>query len=307
MSKNILIIGGTRYFGRRLVADLLAAGHRVTLATRGRASDDFGARVGRIRVDRRDRAAMRDAFAKADYDLIYDQVCYSPLDAAIAAEVFAGRTGRYLMASTLEVYRPQLGRVAGFFREDDFDPALEAVDPTLPWHDPAAAERLYSAGKRQAEAVLVQDGRLPAAFARIAHVLSGPEDFTGRLAHYVRRVQAEEPLLHSGASGRTSFIGVQSIADFLRWAGEASFLGAINAADHGALSALDLHRRVAVVAGREAGATAVDEAEPATLSPFDYAAPYGLDTGRAATLGYRFDATARWLDDAIVQHLAARS
>ena len=45
MSKRILVIGGTRFFGLRLVEGLLEAGHAVTLATRGRAADPFGGRV----------------------------------------------------------------------------------------------------------------------------------------------------------------------------------------------------------------------------------------------------------------------
>jgi nucleoside-diphosphate-sugar epimerase len=53
MRKNILVIGGTRYFGKLLVQRLLQAGHRVTIATRGRTADPFGARIERIRVDRR--------------------------------------------------------------------------------------------------------------------------------------------------------------------------------------------------------------------------------------------------------------
>jgi len=54
MAKNILIIGGTRYFGKLLVQQLIDKGHQVTIATRGQASDPFGAHVQRIRVDRRD-------------------------------------------------------------------------------------------------------------------------------------------------------------------------------------------------------------------------------------------------------------
>eukprot|EP01034_Spumella_vulgaris_P024864 gene24864-31253_t len=55
MHKNILVIGGTRHVGKLLVQKLLDAGHRVTLATRGRTADSFGDRVQRVRVDRRDK------------------------------------------------------------------------------------------------------------------------------------------------------------------------------------------------------------------------------------------------------------
>ncbi|SFD45154.1 NAD-dependent epimerase/dehydratase family protein [Devosia psychrophila] len=104
MPKSVLVIGGTRFFGRLLVRRLIEEGHAVTLATRGIAADDFGNAVERVRVDRRDREAMIVAFAGGPFDLVYNQMCYSPLDAAISAEVFAGCVDRYVMTSTIEVY-----------------------------------------------------------------------------------------------------------------------------------------------------------------------------------------------------------
>lgn len=45
---NILVIGGTRFFGIHMVNELLTAGYDVTIATRGKASDSFGDKVKRI-------------------------------------------------------------------------------------------------------------------------------------------------------------------------------------------------------------------------------------------------------------------
>ena len=42
---NILVIGGTRFFGIHMVNELLIAGYDVTIATRGKASDSFGIRL----------------------------------------------------------------------------------------------------------------------------------------------------------------------------------------------------------------------------------------------------------------------
>src|SRR5687767_5420789 len=121
MRKDILVIGGTRFFGRLLVERLLGAGHRVTLATRGSAPDPFGDRVARVRVDRGDAAAMTAAFAGAGYDVVYDQVCYRPIDATIALAALGGRIGRYVMASTIEVYDQVRASIARPLREDDVD------------------------------------------------------------------------------------------------------------------------------------------------------------------------------------------
>lgn len=50
--KNILILGGTRFFGKRLVELLLEEGHKVTIATRGNTPDSFGEQVDRLQIDR---------------------------------------------------------------------------------------------------------------------------------------------------------------------------------------------------------------------------------------------------------------
>ena len=302
MHKNTLVIGGTRYFGKLLVQRLVRAGHRVTIATRGYAPDPFGSRIERIRVDRRSEAAMRSAFAGKTYDLVFDQMCYSPLDAAIAVRTFAGKVGRYVMTSTIDVYRGVQASGAAL-RETDLAVLAQPIDTAYPWHDPSLAVRSYVAGKVQAEAYLYRDGRLPLASARLAHVLGGPEEFTGRLAWYVDLLRRGAALPYSHAAARVSFLGTQEAAAFLDWVGGQDFTGPVNAASSGPLSAHGLHGRVARVLDTPARYRRVDGAlTPGQLSPFDFQGPMVLDTARALELGYRFSHTDEWVDDVIRQH-----
>lgn len=298
MPKQLLVIGGTRFFGKLLVQRLLRAGHRVTIATRGYAPDPFGARIERIRVDRRNEHAMRNAFRDAQYDVVFDQMCYSPLDAAISTRVFAGKVGRYVMTSTIDAYRgvPATGRA---LREDDLAVQAQRIDAAYPWHDPKLAVDSYVAGKVQAEAYLARDGSLPAVTVRLAHVLGGPEDFTGRLAHYVDLVRQRGTLHYANAAAKVSFMEAAGAADFLAWAGSRDFLGPINAAAEEPLSAFDLHARVARVLDEPARSV---KGAQAGGSPFDFAQPLVLDTTRARALGYRFGQTDEWLDDTIRHH-----
>ena len=214
MPKNILVIGGTRYFGKLLVQRLLRLGHRVSIATRGYAPDPFGERITRIRVDRRNEHAMGNAFRDARFDVVFDQMCYSPLDAAISVRVFAGKVGRYVMTSTIDAYR-ELAAGDAAFLENDLPVLAQRIDTAYPWHDPSRAIESYVSGKVQAEAYLERDGSLPLATVRLAHVLGGPEDFTGRLAHYVDLVRAGAALQYSNAAARVSFMEAQEAADFL--------------------------------------------------------------------------------------------
>jgi nucleoside-diphosphate-sugar epimerase len=306
MSKTVLVVGGTRFFGRLLVSRLIHAGHRVTLATRGRTADTFGSDVDRIAVDRRDAAAMTAAFADRHFDLVFDQMAYSPRDAAIAAQVFAGRVGRYVMTSTIEVYDHLRDTVRRPLSESDL--ALEDVpiDFDYPWEDQHKADIAYGAGKRQAEALLTGRFGPPTVTVRVGHVLAGPEDFTGRLAHYVKAAVSGAVLRYSAAEGVSSFIDGPGIARFLAWVGDQDFTGPVNAAADGTLSAAAIFRRVGEVAGCRVRLEALSgDRPPNTLSPFDYARDFVMDTSRAAELGHRFRPSDLWLDGLIEAHLAA--
>lgn len=302
MHKDILVIGGTRYFGKLLVQRLVRAGHRVTIATRGYAPDPFGARIERIRVDRRNETAMRTAFAGKRYDLVFDQMCYSPLDAAISVRTFAGKVGRYVMTSTIDVYRG-VSPAGPALRESDLPVLAQRIDTGYPWHDPKRAVESYVAGKVQAEAYLYRDGSLPLVTARLAHVLGGPEEFTGRLSWYVDALRQGMALRYTDAGAQLSFLGMQEAAAFLDWVGTQSFTGPVNAASHGALSAHGLYGRVAEVLDARARFQPVTgPVAPGVLSPFDAAAALVLDTRRAQGLGFAFSRTDEWLDDVIRQH-----
>lgn len=304
MRKNILVIGGTRYFGKLLVQRLLAAGHQVTIATRGHAPDPFGERIRRIRVDRRNERAMLSAFRDIEsYDIVYDQMCYSPLDAAIAVRVFAGRVKRYIVASTIEVYRDLLGKQDAPFAENDLNVLAQPIDTQYPWHDPRLATQSYVMGKVQAEAYLYRDGSLPLVTVRIGHVLAGSEDFTGRLAYYVDLARQYGALRYANAAAASSFMSAQIISDFLVWAGAQEFTGPINAACDGGLSAFDIYQRVGLVLDAPVRAMPVSQpAAPGELSPFDYPAPFMMDMSRAKSLGYKFGDSDDWIDDLIRQH-----
>jgi nucleoside-diphosphate-sugar epimerase len=303
MSKNILVIGGTRFIGRLLVQRLLHAGHRVTIATRGYAPDPFGERIRRIRTDRRNETAMRKLAEAGPYDIVYDQLCYSPLDAAIAVRSLAGKVGRYVMTSTIDAYRALDLDRTGPLNEADLAIEAQAIDAAYPWHDPRRATECYVSGKVQAEAYLVREGSLPLATPRMAHVLGGPEDFTGRLAHYVELARAGGTLHYSREDAAVSFMTAHAAADFLFWTGMQDFTGPVNAACDGALSAHGLYQRIGEVLETPVRTRrTVASAASGALSPFDLPGPMVLDTSRAQALGYRFGHSDEWLDHTIRQH-----
>ncbi|MGM9484803.1 NAD-dependent epimerase/dehydratase family protein [Roseateles sp. NT4] len=306
---RILVIGGTRFFGILLVEKLVAAGHSVTIATRGNAGDPFGDSVRRLRVDRRDIHAMRTTFqVEPDFDVVFDQMCYSPLDAAIVCDVLGGRTGHYVMASTIEVYSQLHGKFLRAFREDDIDLPEERVDIKYPWYEPNYAEVAYGKGKRQAEAYLMQDGRLPFSSVRIGHVLAGPQDFTGRLEHYVSLARQQKTFWYGERQGVSSFISADEISRFMLWMASRPATGPVNAASSGPLSALDIYSKATEVLSLPQKMRSVTtEVSPSEMSPFDYPSNYAMDTWKATAQGFSFTNTSDWLAQMIIDHDEALS
>ncbi|MFE7097131.1 NAD-dependent epimerase/dehydratase family protein [Streptomyces erythrochromogenes] len=314
--KRILVIGGSRYFGKSLVTRLRDAGNTVTVLNRGSSAPPPG--VGRLLADRDDEAGLRAALGRRDFDVVVDQVCYTPLQAAVARRVFAGRTGRYVMTSTMEVYDP--ATLPAGSAPHTVPVAEQSLDPTLPPLPPGegpgrparegaareGAARAYAEGKRRAEAVFLREPPFPYVSVRTAHVLGGGRaEFTGRLAHYVERIGAGTPVNVHEAPYGSSFIHHLEMADFLRWTAGQTFTGPVNAASHGAPDVLEICATVAQQLGRRPRHRVVEAG--ADASPFSFDRAYAMDNGRAAALGFTFGRVADWLPGAVAETARANA
>ncbi|MFJ7203848.1 reductase [Streptomyces sp. NPDC098789] len=305
--RNICVIGGSRYFGKHLVALERDAGHAVTVINRGSGEPLPG--TTRLVADRDDERQLREALGERTFDVVIDQICYTPRQAALARRVFAGRTGRYVMTSTMEVYDPATFAVppvppvanagastGAALTEDHLD--LAALSPARGGGapDPATA---YAEGKRRAEAVLLSDPEFDTVSVRTAHVLGGgAADFTGRLAHYVERIAAGRPLDVHPDPRPTSFVHHEEIARFLHWAAAGTFTGPVNAASHGALDVTGLAELIAAGGGPRPRYRTVHDG---AASPFSFDRSYAMDNERAARLGFAFSRVADWLPGAAAE------
>ncbi|MCT4354330.1 reductase [Streptomyces sp. Je 1-79] len=296
---DILIIGGNRYFGKRLTSRLLESGHAVTILNRGSSGVPEG--VEHLLADRNDEAALESALGGRTFDVVIDQVCYTPRQAATARRVLGPRTRRYVMTSTVEVYEYE--DRAEPVREEAVDPRTVAVDHGLPWDDPEFLEAHYGEGKRQAEAVFAVEPAFPFTAVRVAHVLGGEDDFTGRVEHYARRVRAGEPIAVPPVNHPATYVYVEEIARFLAWAAESSFTGPVNAHSHGPLTTAEICAEIERQVG---GRTVFQEVEVGEVSPFSFARSYGMDNSRATALGFTFRHSTEWLSQALSETLEAR-
>ncbi len=275
---RVLIFGGTRFFGRRLAQRLLEEGHSLTLVTRGQAQDGSCGQVERIRADRRDHGALAQALRGREYDLVYDQICYTPRDAKGALDALGDRAGRYILTSSMAVYPFQDADLEeGGFQPEDYPYDLDATD-----YD-------YAEGKRQAEAYLFRHAPFPLAAARVTMVISGTDDYTGRFDFHVARVARGETIGVAPQEQEITFITARDAADFLRFLGTSSFTGPINCGNDGYLSAQGLSRAIGDRLGK-IPRFAVAAPEDPRRSPYVLGGSLRVSSGTARKIGYAFPA-----------------
>ncbi|TQS41005.1 NAD-dependent epimerase/dehydratase family protein [Cryptosporangium phraense] len=99
---RLLVLGGTKLLGSAVVRTALDAGWDVTTLTRGRTGappPEVDARSG----DRNTSAGLA-ALGDDTWDVCVDTSGYVPRFVALGAEALAGRVGRYVFVSTVNVY-----------------------------------------------------------------------------------------------------------------------------------------------------------------------------------------------------------
>jgi nucleoside-diphosphate-sugar epimerase len=101
---RVLVIGGSGFLSSAVVFELQAAGHQVTVFTRGQRPLPDG--VEAIVGDRKDYASFPGHFMGRPFDAVVDCICYTPEDARSDLRAFGGRVGHFVMISTDFVYGP---------------------------------------------------------------------------------------------------------------------------------------------------------------------------------------------------------
>jgi len=68
---KVLVIGGTQFIGRQLVAELLKAGHSVAILHR-RSKHNLSKRVENLLADRNDPEAIRRVIGERRFEVVFD-------------------------------------------------------------------------------------------------------------------------------------------------------------------------------------------------------------------------------------------
>ena len=193
---KLLVLGGTVFLGRHVVAAACAAGHDVTIFHRGvsGAADP----VLPVEVLRGDRDGDVSALAGRSFDAVIDCSGYTPAQLRRTGDALADRVGHYLFVSSRSVYC-------------SFPPGVDVGDGA-PLQE---GEGGYGALKARSEEALV--ALLPGRTTIVRPgLIVGPHDPTGRFTYWPLRLQAGGDVLAPGRPDRqVQFVDARDLAQWM--------------------------------------------------------------------------------------------
>ncbi|MBQ3916055.1 MAG: NAD-dependent epimerase/dehydratase family protein [Ruminococcus sp.] len=275
---NVLIIGGTRFFGIPMVNRILDNGHNVTIATRGSHGNPFSGRVCHVIMDKTNESSVKKAIGNQEYDVIIDKVAYSSND--VSSLLKNVHCKRYIQMSSCAVYNVEHLLIS----ENEFDTKKHG----LLWMDRPAN---YAEGKRQAERASLEFMDISqCTFVRFP-VVMGANDYTGRLRFYVEHICNGIPMYIDMLNIGTSYINESEAGEFMAYLVDDPVFGAVNGCSKGIISQKEIIEYIEKRTGKKA-----------IFSNSGDSAPYngiGADTSfdctKAENIGYKFSDISSWI------------
>ena len=190
---RLLVLGGTRFLGRGVVAAALAHGDQVTTFTRG-VSGAPPDGVEALHGDR-NRPDGMDVLRGREWDAVVDTSGFVPVVVGRGAALLAGAVGHYVFVSSINAY-------PGFPAEPVTDDSpVHHCAPDAGSPDGEFDKELYGPYKVGCERAVDRHFAGRSAHLR-AGMIVGPYDDTGRFPYWVDRVARGGEILAPGTPDR---------------------------------------------------------------------------------------------------------
>jgi 2'-hydroxyisoflavone reductase len=198
---RLLVLGGTKFLGRHVVAHALADGHEVTTFTRGQTNPELFPDAEHLHGD---RDGALDALRGRTWDGVVDTSGYVPRIVRQSAELLRDAVQRYVFVSSISVYA-------------DFSAPVSESSPVAELEDPATEEILPNYGGLKAACERVVEEVYGGRSARVrAGLIVGPYDATDRFTYWPRRIAAGGDVLAPGnPDAPTQFVDSRDLAAWL--------------------------------------------------------------------------------------------
>ena len=201
---KVLVLGGTRFVGLRLIHYLASQGHDITILNRGQTQAQLPPRIKRLYADRRDPEVVRGALNGQEFEAIFDITGYEVKNLEPIVELFTGKIAHYVFQSTTGVYA-----------ESEYLPILENF-PRISGTTSEKGLAAYEANKVQCEDYLFrkyQEAKFPVTILRCP-VIYGPENWMHEreFSFFVRVLQGREILIPGNGTTILHFVHVDDVA-----------------------------------------------------------------------------------------------
>jgi len=211
---RLLVLGGTVFLGRHLVAAALGRGHDVTIFNRGRSHPDLYPQVEHLGGD---RDGGLESLRHRSWDAVVDTSGFVPRVVRESAELLRDSVGLYAFISTGSVYPLQ-----GDDKSED-GPVIRLEDPAI-----EDVNQHYGGLKALCEEVVVGLYGDRALNVR-SGLIVGPFDPTGRFTYWTLRMARGGDVLAPGAPERlVQFIDARDQSDWILDMAEAGRGGTFN-------------------------------------------------------------------------------
>ncbi|MDR0952861.1 MAG: NAD-dependent epimerase/dehydratase family protein [Elusimicrobiota bacterium] len=197
---EILILGGTKFFGKAFALAAAKDGHKVSVYSRACPVKDLPKSIKQIKGQRSDLSKL----AKKRWDFVLDNICYTAKDMKEAIKTFSGKTKHYVFLSSGDVHLAVEGAVSPFGEEiaHKLPRKRGKVDP-------------YGKGKYEAE-VALRKSPLPYSIVRFPIVI-GKGDPKARLEVYIKDIVYNKPIiLPDGGKYKRRFIFIEDTTAALK-------------------------------------------------------------------------------------------
>lgn len=227
---NVLVVGGTGFLGGAVVNAAVAAGHSVTIFTRGQTANSQP--PGKIAVLTGDRHRDLCALQGRVFDLVVDTCAFAPDSVSSLLDTLSPEIGRYALVSSGSAYgnfsTPNIGEDAPLGRASTEQLELARSLPPEKRAGAASYGMAYGPLKRECELAAIERLGDRVTIHR-AGLLVGAGDYTDRLTFWLRRVDQGGPTVAPGSPDRlVQLIDVRDAARFIIETGVAGLGGAFN-------------------------------------------------------------------------------
>lgn len=199
---KLLVLGGTLFLGRHVVEEALAAGHDVTMFTRGRTNPHLFPEAEHLGGDRDEGL---DALHGRSWDGVIDTSGYVPRVLRQSAELLRDNVDRYVFVSSVSAYADMSKPI------DESSPLAQLSDPFSEDHRGPDYGPLKAACEHVVEEIYGERGT-----SVRAGLIVGPHDPTERFTYWPRRLAEGGDVLAPGVpERRVQIVDVRDLAGWL--------------------------------------------------------------------------------------------